>query len=342
MVLDYWCAMYAAMGVVFVRVLIVHNEASGFGSDAIFEFQRALLREGDECVLRLLAKDTLDRGASLLSDAEEFDLTVISGGDGTVATLLYLLRNRDVLTCVFPSGTANLFFANLGNAAEPSSLARACRVGHSARTDLGEIMWLDESGNKRRQGFSLMAGVGFDAQLMQAAIPAKRAMGQAAYFAAALANPRPEVKKFQVVVDDVTYERTGITCIVANNAMIQGDIELVPDCTMTDGMLDVIIAEVDIAAKLLHPLFVGLVDHEGKRIGRPYLESFRGHDIQVSVSSPTKMEIDGDPVEGLVYAFRARAIPDCNRLVVDPLSRYAVETDDEPLFGGTEEMAFPK
>ena len=325
-----------------MRVLIVHNEASGFGSDAIYEFQRSLLREGDECVLRLLSKDATDLGASLLEDAEEFDLVVISGGDGTVATLLYLLRGRDVLTCVFPSGTANLFFANLGNAAEPASLARACRVGHSVKTDMGEIMWLDEEGRKHLQGFSLMAGVGFDAQLMQAAIPAKRAMGQAAYFAAALANPRPEVMGFRIVVDGVTYERTGITCLVANNAMIQGDIELVPDCTMTDGVLDVIIAEVDVAAKLLHPLFVGLMDHEGKHIGRPYLESFRGRDIQVSVSVPAKMEIDGDPVAGQVQAFRARAIPDCNRLVVDPLSRYAVETDDEPLFGGTEEMAFPR
>jgi diacylglycerol kinase family enzyme len=210
------------------------------------------------------------------------------------------------------------------------------------KTDMGEIMWLDEEGRKHLQGFSLMAGVGFDAQLMQAAIPAKRAMGQAAYFAAALANPRPEVMGFRIVVDGVTYERTGITCLVANNAMIQGDIELVPDCTMTDGVLDVIIAEVDVAAKLLHPLFVGLMDHEGKHIGRPYLESFRGRDIQVSVSVPAKMEIDGDPVAGQVQAFRARAIPDCNRLVVDPLSRYAVETDDEPLFGGTEEMAFPR
>jgi diacylglycerol kinase family enzyme len=72
-----------------VRVLIVHNEASGFGSDAIYEFQRSLLREGDECVLRLLSKDATDLGASLLEDAEEFDLVVISGGDGTVATLLY-------------------------------------------------------------------------------------------------------------------------------------------------------------------------------------------------------------------------------------------------------------
>ena len=324
-----------------VRVLIIHNDASGFGSDAIFEFQRALLREGDECVLRMLTKDAPGQNEELTNDAEEFDLVVVSGGDGTVASLLYLLRSRDVLTCVFPSGTANLFFANLGNASEPSALARACRIGHSVKTDMGEIMWLDEHGKKHRQGFSLMAGIGFDAQIMQAAIPAKRAMGQAAYFAAAIANPKPEVKRFRITVDGQTYERTGITCIVANNAMIQGDIELVPDCSMTDGLLDVIVAEVDATAQLLRPLFVGLVDHEGKRIGRPHLESFRGYDIKVTASSPAQMEIDGDPMDGLVRTYRARALPESNRLVVDSLSRYAREDDAAPLFGGTEEMAFP-
>ncbi len=324
-----------------MRVLIIHNDASGFGSDAIYEFQRALLREGDECVMRILTKDAADKGASLLEDAESFDIVVISGGDGTVATLLYLLRNRDVLTCVFPSGTANLFFANLGNAGEPSSLARACRIGHSAQVDLGEIMWLDEQGNKHRQGFALMAGMGFDAQIMQAAIPAKRAMGQAAYFAAALANPKPEVKRFRITVDGKTYERTGITCMVANNSMIQGDIQIIPDCSMTDGMLDVVVAEVDATAQLLRPLFFGLVDSEKKNIGRPHLETFRGRDIRVDVSTPSKMEIDGDPVGQSVLAYRARVLPESNRLVVDALSRYANETDAEPLFGGTEEIAFP-
>lgn len=325
-----------------MRVLIVHNVASGFGSDAIFEFQRAVMREGDECVLRLLAKDAPDQGAALLGDAEQFDLVVVSGGDGTVASLLYALRDRDVLTCVFPSGTANLFFANLGNASEPASLARACRIGHSVRTDLGEIMWLDEHGNKYRQGFSLMAGVGFDAQIMQAAIPAKRAMGQAAYFAAAIANPKPEVKRFRITVDGTTYERTGITCIVANNAMLQGDIELIPHCNMSDGLLDVVVAEVDMTAQLIRPLFGGLVDREGKRIGRPHLEFFRGRDIRVAVSSPARIEIDGDPMEGDVLAYRARALPGCSRLVVDALSRYASDDEAAPLFGGTDEIAFPQ
>ncbi|MDO4796672.1 MAG: diacylglycerol kinase family protein [Coriobacteriales bacterium] len=324
-----------------MRVLIIHNARSGFGSDAIFEFERALVREGDECVLRVLGKDTREWEYAVLADAEQFDLVVLSGGDGTVASLLYQLRGRNILTCVFPSGTANLFFANLGNAADPYALARACRVGRSASTDLGEIHWLDEDGTDQSRGFSLMAGIGFDAQIMQAAIPAKRAMGQAAYFAAAIANLKPQIHDFTITVDGQTYERRGISCIVANNAMIQGDIELVPGCSMTDGLLDLLVVEADYTAQLVRPLFVGLVDRDGKRIDRPRLETFRGTSITVETREPAQMEVDGDPVAQGITRYSASILPNSNRLIVDALSRYAKDEDSAPLFGDTEDRAFP-
>lgn len=324
-----------------MRTLIVHNPKSGFGSDSIFEFQRALVRPGDECVLRLMTDELSDR--HLVHDAERFDLVVISGGDGTVASMLYNLRDRNVLTCVFPSGTANLFFANLGNAAEPAALARACRMGHSALTDLAEVMWLDGEGRRHRAGFGLMAGLGYDAQLMEAAIPSKRAMGQAAYFAAALSNPKPQVQRFVITVDGVTYERRGISCMVANNAMIQGDIEIVPDCTMDDGLINVIMLETGDAAQLLTPLLFGMVDKEGKKIGRPHLETWKGREVRIECDSALAMQVDGDVVEGPVTSYLARALPKANRLVVDGMSRYHNDDGDEqPLFGGTEEIAFPK
>ena len=325
-----------------MRVLIIHNTASGFGSDAIFQFERHLLREGDECVMRILKKDTPDLGKRLLKDVEKFDLVVISGGDGTVATLLTHLKYRKVRTCIFPSGTANLFFGKIGNSADPSAIARSCRVGHTIDCDLGEIMWIDNSGRKHRQGFAIMAGIGFDAQIMKAAIPAKRAMGQAAYFAAALANPRPGIKNFTINVDGEVYERAGIGCIVANNAMIQGDIQVVPDCTMTDGLLDVFVCECEATPQLLSPILHGLVDREGNSLGRPFLESFRGHDIEVRVDEPTEIEVDGDPMDGTVMAYRARCLPNANRIIVDPLSRYNPDDHEpKPVFGDTEEIAFP-
>ncbi|MBM6774049.1 diacylglycerol kinase family protein [Olsenella profusa] len=323
-----------------MRTLIVHNPKSGFGSDAVFQFERALVRAGDECVLRLLAGDF--DAAQACADAERFDMVVVSGGDGTVAALLYALRGRDVPVCAFPSGTANLFCANVGNAPEPSALARACRVGKTAQLDLGEIGWEAEGGERRVRGFALMSGTGFDAQLMQAALPNKAIMGQAAYFAAALANPRPAVVHFTITVDGRTHERDGISCLVANSAMIQGDIQLVPDCRMDNGLLDVIVLETSDAAQLLKPLAFGLVDKSGKAIGRPHLESFKGREIRVTCSEPVPIEIDGEVVEELVSSYEAQVLPGAVRMVVDAMSPYGTADDGSSRFGGSDVIAFPK
>ena len=323
-----------------MRALVIHNPRSGFGSDAVFQFERALLQGGDECVTRVLAEGF--DAAVACAGAADYDVVVLSGGDGTVSTLLYELRGAEVPVCVFPSGTANLLCANVGNAPEPSALARACRVGKTAALDIGEISWESDAGEARTRGFALMSGTGFDAQLMQAALPNKAVMGQAAYFAAALANPRPSVERFTITVDGRTVEREGITCLVANNAMIQGDIQIVPDCRMDDGLLDVIVVETSDAAQLLKPLAFGLVDRSGRAIGRPHIESFKGREIRIESSAPVPLEIDGEVMPGLVGAYEARVLPAAVRVVVDPMSPYGTEDDGSSRFGGSDVIAYPR
>ena len=323
-----------------MRTLVIHNPKSGFGSDAVFQFERALVSAGDECVMRVLAP-SFDPDEAC-ADAEDFDAVVLSGGDGTVSALLYALRYREVPTCIFPSGTANLLCANIGNAAEPSALARACRAGKTATLDIAEISWGPEGASRVTHGFALMSGTGFDAQLMRAALPNKAVMGEAAYFAAALANPRPAVEHFTITVDGATYERDGITCLVANNAMIQGDIQIVPDCRMDDGRLDVIMVETADAAQLIAPLAFGLVDRSGHAIGRPHLESFSGAQVRVECSSPVPIEIDGEVADGLVSSYEARVLPGAARLVVDSLSPYGTADDGSSRFGGSDVIAYPK
>lgn len=322
-----------------MRCLIVHNPRSGFGSDAVFAFERELVHAGDECVLRVLGEECDNE--EVLADAEGFDVVVLSGGDGTVSNLLYTLRNRGVSTCVFPSGTANLLFANIGNSPEPAALARACRWGDVATCDLGEASWTSD-GERQTRGFSIMAGTGFDAELMAAAAPNKKAMGEAAYFMAALADPTPKVVRYTIEVDGVTHEREGIACLVANNAMIQMDMEIVPDCTMDDGVLDVIVLEASHTAQLIRPLLSGLLDPKGKS-GRPTLETFRGRSISITASEPIPMQVDGEVISDAVTHWDARVLERANDLVVDGLSRYApANPRTTPKHRVPAELAFPE
>ena len=322
-----------------MRALIVHNQRSGFGSDAIFEFERALVRRGDECVLRLMDDSPAE---AFVTDAEEFDLVVASGGDGTVSSILHALAGRDVLTCVFPSGTANLLFANIGNATEPAALARACRMGSAASLDLGEMGWFQDDGSWHTRGFSLMAGTGFDATIMQAALPIKPTLGQAAYFAAALANMDPKLEHYTITVDGTTYERDGISCIIANNAMIQADIEIVPDCRMDDGLLEAIVLEPSDAAQRARTIFAGLLDPSGKNVGRPHIECFKGAHITVESNRPIPLEIDGDVMGVSVTHYEARVIPGAVNIIVDGASRYSTGDNHDARFGGAEQIAYPE
>lgn len=322
-----------------MRCLIVHNPRSGFGSDAVFAFERELVHAGDECVLRVLGEDCDNE--QLLKDAESFDVVVISGGDGTVSNLLYTLRGRGVDTCVFPSGTANLLFANIGNSPEPAALARACRWANVASCDLGEATW-SVDGTSFTRGFSIMAGTGFDAELMSAAAPNKRAMGEAAYFMAALSDPNPRVVHYVIEVDGETHERDGIACLVANNAMIQLDMEIVPGCTMDDGQLDVIVLEVSRTAELIRPLLSGLLDPKGK-LGRPTLETFRGASISITASEPIPMQVDGEVIAQSVTHWDANVLAGVNNLIVDGLSHYAPESPrTNPKHPVPAELAFPE
>lgn len=303
-----------------MRSLIVHNIDSGPGSNAIFAFERNLLGRGDETVMRVLGLTA--PVAEVLTDAEDFDLVVLSGGDGTVTNGLYALRNRAVPTCVFPSGTANLLFSNLGNATEPTVIAQSCLDGNFRPLDLGELSWTNGSGELETRGFGVMSGIGFDAQIMQTASDGKQTMGEAAYFAAVLANLNPPVSTFTITVDGVIHTRKGISCIVCNTAMIQGDINILPGCRMDDGQLDVMVLATTDAAQLLMPIFAGIIDPLGQTIGRPHIERFSGTSIHVESSVPLPIQRDGDPVGQIVTGYHATCLPKSNLIAVDEHSPY--------------------
>ena len=197
-----------------MRCLIIHNPASGPSSDEIYAFTHALAQGGDEVVMRFIGDGMEPEDA--VADVREFDRVVVSGGDGTVSNVLDQMRGCGVPTLVFPSGTACLFFNNIGNAPEAAALAKACRAGRTVKVDMGELFWLDENGNEKRHGFIIIAGSGFDAEIMMKAAPTKNDIGEIAYFLSALATPNPTVAHFTIEHDGIVEELDGICCMAGN------------------------------------------------------------------------------------------------------------------------------
>lgn len=302
-----------------MRCLIIHNPASGPSSDEIFAFAHALATGGDEICMRFIGSGM--EAADVTADARAFDRIVVSGGDGTVSNVLDCLHDTHVPILVFPSGTANLFFNNIGNAPEAAALAAACRRGKTKSVDMGELFWRDEAGDIQRHGFTIIAGSGFDAAIMQKAAPSKNEIGEIAYALAALATPEPPVAHFTIEHDGVVDEYDGIGCMVGNTAVIQNDINLFPDCRMDDGLIDVTIIRPAKTVELLPTLLAGVFDPAGKGLGRPQFTMFQTREVRITASPSLGMQFDGELIPNNSGVFGARVLPNCLDLIIDDFSK---------------------
>lgn len=304
-----------------MRCLIIHNLASGPHSDEIFTFAHMLSAAGDEIVMRFIGDGMEPEEAT--ADVCSFDRVVVSGGDGTVSSVLDKLRGSGVPALIFPSGTANLFFNNIGNAPEAAALAKACRAGRTAKVDMGELYWKDETGNIQRHGFLIIAGSGFDATIMEKAGTTKNEIGEVAYALAGLSTLAPQVAHFTIEHDGVVDELDGISCMLGNTAVIQNDINLFPGCRMDDGMLDIVVIEASTLVQLLPTAIAGVFDPAGKGLGRPQFKMFQAREAKITCTPSLGMQFDGELISNNSGVFGARVLPSCLDIIIDDFSNLA-------------------
>lgn len=292
-----------------VKLLVINNLASGFGEGAVYDFIRSFARDGDEVCLRSTDGST-DVGA-LLDGASSFDAVVASGGDGTVATVSYLLANTGIPVLPFPAGTANLLALNLAEPMEPHALAKMVREGRTLDFDLGEM---EVDGKKF--GFGIMAGAGYDAAIMHGAEPAKRLFGPMAYLSAAIANPLPQKSRFTIELDGSTVESEGVGILLVNFSKIQFDITVTHENEPRDGVFDVVVLKAQNAFELIPAVLAGLLDRGGDFPDRTgALELHRASEVRVEADPPMEVQYDGEATR-LMTPFSASILPRAARFYI--------------------------
>ncbi len=302
-----------------VKLLVINNLVSGYREGAIYDFVRTFIEDGDEVVIR--STDGTSKTKDFLQDAADFDLVVASGGDGTIATVSYELANSGIPILAFPAGTANLLHMNLMLPNETHALAKMPRNFKTLDFDLGEIAF--DSGE--RMGFSIMAGAGYDADIMKNAAPQKRLLGPMAYFSAAIANPTPQYSKFTLEIDGNKVESEGVGILVINFSKIQFDISVVHENLPRDGQFEVVVLKARDAFGLIPALFAGILDRGGDFPSRTdALEIHRGSNILIEADPPLHMQYDGE-ASPLTTPFTVKMMPRAARYVVSEeyLKRHA-------------------
>jgi YegS/Rv2252/BmrU family lipid kinase len=229
------------------------------------------------------------------------------GGDGTVMACATELVNTpaavDVALAVIPSGTGNLLAANLGLSSDVKAAVAVATSGGRRRIDIGVV---------EKRCFTVMAGMGFDAQMLDATPEhMKRRLGWPAYVVAALKHLRHRPMRVRIRLDGGTqFRRRARTVLVANVGRLQGGIPLLPDAEPDDGYLDVAVLS---PHRLSHWLSLAWGVLRRRPIV-PRMETFRATRVEVTSDREQPRELDGDVIEpgrALSVSIKPRALCLC-------------------------------
>jgi diacylglycerol kinase (ATP) len=301
-----------------MNILGIRNPASGQKEDGFDAFCAALRDRGGQFTVRQLEKDGPSLEA-LLKDARSFDRIVAAGGDGTISAVAHALRGSDLPIMIYPGGTGNLLALNLDLPKNPRALAELTLGGRTLKADLAELHFDAAPGENAPEpiGFSLNAGTGFDAKLIEGSEPLKDRLGLGAYLASALSNANPTVAKFTLEMDGETILTEGIGVMVVNHGRMQLGIELAPDADASDGLLDVLVLRAQSLAGLIPAVVGSLLENIGLR-GPSLdgcLELYQAKRVRVSSDPPQPVQFDGETIDRMT-PFEASVLPNAASFVV--------------------------
>jgi diacylglycerol kinase family enzyme len=313
----------------------------------------------DPLWLETTAEDT-GVGQTREALAAGVDLVCPLGGDGTVRTVGAELVGQDVPLGLLPGGTGNLLARNLElpfdsledcltvaltgqdtwidtcrlDLVRPTSAQLRARFADE--NDPAENVDMDDAVDDRSSEevreehiFLVMAGLGFDAEVMAGAPEKLKArVGWLAYLVAGLRHLKGPQFTVAVKVDDTeTFTRRVRSVMIGNVGKLQGGMELLPDALADDGSVDAVLLSPEGVVGWAATLGQLVTRH---RIGHSRVDHVQGQEVRVVSDKPVEIEIDGDTL-GSAIAMRVLVQPGSLRVRIPQGSRREVRRSIDAL-----------
>jgi diacylglycerol kinase (ATP) len=272
---------------------LIFNPVSGAGNYLQdLDLIRELLEPHLHLEVHLTSPDISPQELAQNAIAQQADLIVASGGDGTVSAVASAVIGTQIPLGVIPRGTANAFAMALGISQQITPIRRACEIILAGKTRVIDAAYCNEL------PLILLAGIGYEAETIEKADrEAKNRWGSLAYIMAGwqqLEEQKLFEAKIEVEGKIETFQAGAIT--VANAApptsvLAQGIGEVVAN----DGLLDITIATVEnklqAVTTMLSMLGAALIKTTTER---PNVVHFRSRKLKISASPPQKVVLDGE------------------------------------------------
>jgi diacylglycerol kinase (ATP) len=215
-----------------MRILLIANPVAGGNARSKIDRAAAWLRSRGAVVeVALTAASGDARWAAGVARDAGFDRIIAAGGDGTLNEVVNGLAPSPIPLAFIPFGTTNVFALEVGI---PFDLEQACDV---ALNGTPRPVSLGLAGDTR---FMLMAGVGFDAEVVAGvSLPLKRRVGKLAYIVSGIRNLlKPASVPFEVTTEDGNRCRA-YGAVIGNGRFYGGRFKITPEASLQDDSLAV-------------------------------------------------------------------------------------------------------
>ena len=261
---------------------------------------------------------------------EGVDVVCPLGGDGTIRAVAVALAHTHTPMGLLPRGTGNLLARNL-DIPFGADIVAALKVAYNGRNKPIDVAWLEldpveESSTEdegqadepvqgppvQRHPFLVMAGMGFDAEIMSSTSEDLKAkVGWISYFVTGAR--KLFIKRFRVRLTVDGERRSPArarSVIFCNCGTLQGGIQLVPTARIDDGLLDGVV----VAPKTIigwGSIAVRVLGRSTRNATELTRSSASVYTAEVEARRP--VQVDGDVIG---EATRVRATVDDRALIV--------------------------
>jgi YegS/Rv2252/BmrU family lipid kinase len=273
--------------------LIVNPSAgNGRATRLLPQVERALRARG--LSFRVERTDSLAHARELARDAVGAgEIAAAMGGDGLLGAVAGELRGTEGVLGVLPGGRGNDFARKLGIGTDPE---RACDVLADGREHAIDVA---DAGGRTYLG---IASAGFDSDVQDIANATRLPLGELVYAYATLrALRRWRQATWRVAVDGEVRSFSGYSVAVANSGVFGGGMYLVPDASLDDGLLDVVLTAA--ASKLSYLAGLPKV-FKGTHVGNADLTFLRAREVAFEADRQFAAYADGDPIADLPVTIR--------------------------------------
>jgi YegS/Rv2252/BmrU family lipid kinase len=282
--------------------LIVNPHAGGGRAMRLLPAVEAALR-GMGRAFRVEPTVSMEHARELARGARDAgEIVAAMGGDGITGAVAGELRGGAGVLAVLPGGRGNDFARKLGI---PSDPVQACELLHSGierRVDLAEAAGVAYLG---------ILSAGFDSDVNEIANTTRLPLGSNVYVYGVLrAIAGWKRAGWSVSVDGEELAFDGYSVAVSNSGVFGGGMYLVPDASVDDGLLDVLVIRDQSKAAYLRGLPRVF---KGTHLQDPAVTLLRGREITFRADRPFTAFADGDPVAPLPLT--VRVLPGALRVV---------------------------